>query len=95
MDAGTRRLQVPDESMAGIRLGVQFETEAGRAPLLPPIAVPTPPRLRLLATGLPMFPRVGGDERRVLDHASTDPEALHVQLSLQLSPHQPIPACLG
>jgi hypothetical protein len=59
-------------------------------------------RLRNPSTGLSSpwlirrgLPRVGGDERGVLDDALLDLEALRVELALQLFPYQPVPAGFG
>jgi len=53
VDAGRRRLQVPDEATVDVGLGVQLVPEAGPASLLGPRAVPAPPSLRLVSPGLP------------------------------------------
>jgi len=95
VDAGHRRLQVQDEAQFDIGLGVQLVPIVGSAPLLGPVAIPAPPRLRLLSQGLPLLSRVSGDERGVLDHALPDPEVLHVELALQLLPNEPIPTRFG
>ena len=95
MDVGWRRLQVPDEAEVDIRLGVQLEPEAGPASLLSPRSVPAPTGPRLPAPGLPVLPRVRGDERCVLHHALLDLQTLPVELALQLLPDQLVLTRLG
>jgi len=52
VEAGRGGLQAPYESVVGVRLGVQLVPEEGLGSLLGPRAVPAPPRLGLLSSGL-------------------------------------------
>jgi len=96
VDRGRRRLQVPDEAVVYVGLGVELVAEDGPTLPLGPGAVPAPAGPGPVAPRLPgRLAGVGCDERGVLDDALLHPEALRVQLALQLLPHQPVPAGFG